>query len=75
MPVTVQMPSLIGKNGAVAQDRLESLGVTDVTFGSADPNASVVLLPQNWKVVKQSPAPGARMKPGGAVVLTCVKLA
>jgi hypothetical protein len=67
------MPNLIGLNGAVATNRLRALGITDVTYGSADPNASVVLLPQNWKVTAQDPAPGKKVRPNVAAVLTMVK--
>lgn len=73
-PTTVKMPNVVGKNGAVAQAKLEGLGLDDITFGSADDSASVVLLPQNWKVVKQDPRAGAKVKPGAKIVLTMIKL-
>lgn len=73
-PAKVTMPKVTGKNGASAQAELEALGFTDVTFGSADENASVVLLPQNWRVTKQDPAAGEKVQPGSPVVLTVVKL-
>lgn len=76
-PKPVKMPRVIGRNGAAAQALLVKLGIGtgDIQFGSADPGASVVLLPQNWEVVRQDPRAGATVRPGDAVVLTMKKLA
>jgi hypothetical protein len=70
----VTMPNVVGKNGAAAEARLKALGFKEITFGSADQSARVVLLPQNWEVTKQDPKPGAKISPDAAVVLTAVKL-
>lgn len=72
-PTPVAMPNVVGKNAAAAQDELKRLGVTNVTFGSSDPSASVVLLPQNWVVTDQSVPAGQLVQPGQTVVLSCKK--
>jgi beta-lactam-binding protein with PASTA domain len=69
------MPRVVGQNEAAAEAKLRALGFEEITFGSADDSASVVLLPQNWKVTRQDPRPGAKVDPRStAVVLTMVKL-
>lgn len=70
----VTMPKVVGKNGAAAEAKLKAVGLADVKFGSADPNASVVLLPENWRVTRQDPRAGAKVTLGAPVVLTVVKL-
>lgn len=71
----VRMPKLVGANGAIAEDQLTRLGITNVQWASADPNASVVLLAANWKVTATDPKAGAKVQPGQLVVLTGVKIA
>lgn len=70
---SVRMPDLVGKNGAIAEDTLKRAGITNIRFASADPDASVVLLPENWKITKQDPKPGKKVRDGQLVVLTAVK--
>jgi hypothetical protein len=74
-PPPPAMPSLVGKNAAIATDELKRLGVRpeNVTYGSADPLYTVVLLPQNWTVVKQEPPAGTQLAPGEQIVLSCRK--
>src|SRR3954469_20634622 len=52
----VSMPNLVGVNAKAAQDQLGTLGISshNVTFGSADPHASVVILVANWAVTAPS---------------------
>jgi hypothetical protein len=73
--VAVRMPKLVGKNGAIAEDELTRLGITNVQWASADPTASVVLLAANWKVTQTDPKAGVKVQPGQLVVLTGVKIA
>jgi beta-lactam-binding protein with PASTA domain len=74
-PTKVTMPRVTDQNGAAAEAKLKTLGFEEITFGSADDSARVVLLPQNWKVTRQDPRPGARVDPRSTtVVLTMVKL-
>lgn len=72
-PGPVAMPNVVGLNAAVAGDRLEKLGFTNIEYGSQDPNHSVVILRSNWTVTKQSTKAGARVDPTDLVVLTCTK--
>jgi hypothetical protein len=72
-PRTVKVPDLRGENAAVAQDTLEQLGFTNITFGSADKDDTWVVLPQNWTVKKQSAAPGKKLALDTLLVLTCTK--
>ena len=67
------MPDLVGTNAAVAKDRLKKLGFTKITFGSGDPVHSVVLLPSNWTVIKQSARPGEQVESDRLIVLTVAK--
>jgi beta-lactam-binding protein with PASTA domain len=75
-PTVVAMPDLVGLNGQVAVDKLTALGFSrlHIGFGSADPNASVVILPVNWKVVAQSVPAGAQVDVTSSITLTAVKL-
>ena len=75
-PTVVAMPDLVGLNGQVAVDKLTALGFSrlHIGFGSADPNASVVILPANWKVVAQSVPAGAQVDISSNITLTAVKL-
>lgn len=46
-PASVKMPNLVGLNAAVAEDQLRKLGFTEIQFGSADEDASLVILRAN----------------------------
>lgn len=72
-PVPLKMPNVVGQNGAVAQDALKKAGFTNVTLGSADPEDTLVILPQNWKVLEQSTPPGQTVPSDTMIVLTCTK--
>lgn len=67
------MPSLIGRNAAVALDDLKRLGITNVQLGSATAGDTMVLLATNWTVIEQSIPVGTVVQPGQLVVLTCKK--
>jgi hypothetical protein len=70
----VKLPNVVNKNGAIATDALNKLGITNIQYASADPTATVVLLPANWRVVKQEPGAGKKVDPKGLVVLTMKKI-
>ncbi|MEU4714278.1 PASTA domain-containing protein [Micromonospora purpureochromogenes] len=72
-PTTVVMPNLVGMNAAVAQDKLQQLGLTKIQLGSQDENDTVVLLAANWTVTKQSHRKGTKVALDELVVLTCTK--
>lgn len=69
----IAMPDIVGQNAAVAADQLRKLGFTEIQYGSQDTNATVVLMPANWTVTKQSAAPGAKISADTLIVLTCTK--
>ena len=70
---TVTLPRVKGRNGAVVVDELRELGLTKVDLASADDDHTVVLLPQNWTVVKIEPAAGTKVRTGQTVVVTMTK--
>ncbi|KAB1927677.1 PASTA domain-containing protein [Micromonospora sp. ALFpr18c] len=67
------MPNLAGSNAAVAQDKLKRLGITNIKLGSQDEFDTLVILPENWTVKKQSQKAGAKVAQDELVVLTCTK--
>ncbi|ETK36564.1 hypothetical protein MPTA5024_07785 [Microbispora sp. ATCC PTA-5024] len=75
-PKYVKLPDFKGQNAAVAKQWLVDQGwdeFTNIKLGSQDPNDTIVLLPENWTVTKQSHRPGRRIKVGSMIVLTCTK--
>lgn len=72
-PVPVKMPNVVGQNGAIAEDILKKSGFTNVTLGSADPDDTLVILAENWKIVEQSTAAGQTVQSDTLIVLTCTK--
>lgn len=72
-PAAVKMPDVRGQNAAVAQDYLQKLGFTNITFGSQDQFDTWVVLPENWTVKKQSTKAGAKIPTDTLIVLTCTK--
>jgi len=73
-PAKVTMPNLKGQNGAIAQDALKQLGLTNIRL-AADPASgkSTVLLPENWTVTKVEPAAGTQVSTSQLIVLTMTK--
>ncbi|MFF1945109.1 hypothetical protein ACFVWF_23565 [Rhodococcus qingshengii] len=69
----VTLPDVAGQNGAIVQDKLEKLGLTNVSFGSADEKDKVVLLLTNWTAVSIEPAPGTIVAGDDLVVVTMTK--
>lgn len=70
----VAMPDVKGQNAAVAQDYLEKLGFSNVTFGTQDEQEGFVVLPENWTVKKQSTTAGRKIPTDTLIVLTCTKI-
>ncbi|MFI7542278.1 hypothetical protein [Actinoplanes sp. NPDC049599] len=67
------VPDVVGDNAAVALDRLDKIGFTDVDLGTVDGRRAVVL-PQNWTVRTQSAKPGSRLEPDAKIVLGCARI-
>jgi PASTA domain len=73
-PATLVIPDgLIGQNAQIAYEQLDNMGFTNVIFASGDPDATMVLYPPNWHVIKVEPAPGTAVLPGSTIILTCSK--
>ena len=70
---SITIPDVTGENGKIAEQKLENLGLTDVTLSSANPKYSVVLLPANWTVVSTDPPAGTSVGAGDAVVVKVTK--
>ena len=71
--VKLKIPNVIGKNALIAEGDLRSLGFMNVEESSVDPNASVVLLLANWKVVGQEPEAGQMLRADRTIILKVVK--
>lgn len=69
----LKVPSVVGKNAAVAQDELNRAGFTKVRLASGDSRHRFVLVPQNWTVQSQSAAPGTSLEHDAVLVLSCTK--
>lgn len=74
-PGTIEMPNVVGKNAAIAEDELKRLGFEKVQFGSLDVSDQLVIVPANWVVKEQSHKPGERLAADVLIVLGCTKAA
>jgi hypothetical protein len=73
-PTALVVPDdLVGQNAAIAEDQLREMGFTRIEFGSVDPDDTVVILPENWRVVAVEPEPGSEIGSDSLVVLSCTK--
>lgn len=75
-PKYVKLPDFRGQNAAIAKQWLVDQGwdeFANIKLGSQDPYDTMVLLPENWTVTKQSHRPGSKVKVGTTIVLTCTK--
>ena len=70
---SITIPGLTGQNAKIAEDKLESLGLTNVTLASANPKYTMVLAPENWKVVSVEPAAGTVVSSSDDVILKVTK--
>ncbi|MCK2214061.1 PASTA domain-containing protein [Actinomadura sp. ATCC 31491] len=72
----VKLPDFKGQNAAIARQWLVDRGwneFSDIKLGSQDQYDTMVLLPENWTVTKQSHKAGTKVKIGTTIVLTCTK--
>ncbi|MBG0814230.1 PASTA domain-containing protein [Planomonospora sp. ID82291] len=75
-PEYIKLPDFKGQNAAVAKQWLVDQGWNEfknIKLGSQDSFDTMVLLPENWTVTKQSHRPGSKVKIGSTIVLTCTK--
>ena len=74
VPATATIPDLKGQNGAIAEETLKGLGLTNIRLAAdAKSGKSVVVLPENWTVTKIEPSAGNRVPTTQLVVLTMTK--
>jgi hypothetical protein len=69
------MPNLVGENLQLGQDKLQALGSYLMDQQDAAGLSRLQVNDSNWKVCKQSPAPGTKAPTETVVVLSAVKLA
>ncbi|WP_167768736.1 PASTA domain-containing protein [Nocardia sp. CS682] len=69
----IAIPDVVGKNGAIADDILETAGFTKVRYASATPGISLVVMLANWTVVSVEPGAGTVVGSDSVVVLTMTK--
>ncbi|MEO3797747.1 PASTA domain-containing protein [Nonomuraea sp. B10E15] len=72
----VKLPDFKGQNAAIARQWLVDRGwneFRDIKLGSQDRYETMVLLPENWTVTKQSHKAGSEVAVGTTIVLTCTK--
>ena len=70
---SITIPDLTGQNAKIAEDKLEALGLTNVTLASANPKYTMVLAPENWKVVSIEPTPGTAVSSNDDVIVKVTK--
>ena len=66
-------PDLTGQNAKIAQNKLKTMGFTNVELASATPKYQNVFVPANRTVVSIEPAPGTTVDASDAVVLKVTK--
>ncbi len=69
----ITVPDLTGKNAEVAENRLESLGLTNVELSSANPDYKSVWVASNWTVVSTDPRPNCVVNASTQVVVYVTK--
>lgn len=62
-----------GTNAAIAESKLQALGLTNVELASANPKYSNVFLPKNWTVVSIEPGPGTQVQAADPVIVKVTK--
>jgi tetratricopeptide (TPR) repeat protein len=72
-PAKVKMPDVRDQNAAAAENYLKKLGFTNIDFGSQDEYDTLVLLPENLTVKKQSTKVGRKIPTDMLIVLTCAR--
>jgi hypothetical protein len=68
-----RVPNEIGRNHQAAQDDLQAHGFFNLRERDCTGRGRLLLFDRNWKVVRQSPRPGARVSVNRAITLCSVK--
>lgn len=72
-PKRVTMPNVVGLDGGTAMNRLQALGLGTFHWQAADDRDGLMMNPDEWKVVRQSPRPGAKISVTTPIDLTGAK--
>jgi hypothetical protein len=61
---------LAGRNGSIASDKYQSLGLTSITFRSTGENGAMPINLANWTVVSSEPSAGTAVQMDDPIVVT-----
>jgi hypothetical protein len=70
---TKRVPNVVGMNHQAAQNRLQASGFHNLRERDCTGRGRLLLFDRNWRVVRQSPAAGRRVRPNRAITLCSVK--
>jgi beta-lactam-binding protein with PASTA domain len=68
-----RVPNVVGMNHQAAQDRLQARGFHNLRERDCTGRGRLLLFDRNWRVVRQSPAAGRRVRANRAITLCSVK--
>jgi hypothetical protein len=70
---TKRVPDVVGMNHQEAQDRLQSRGFHNLRERDCTGRGRLLLFDRHWRVVRQSPEAGRRVRTSRAITLCSVK--
>jgi beta-lactam-binding protein with PASTA domain len=70
---TKRVPNVVGMNHQAAQDRLQARGFHNLRERDCSGRGRLLLFDRNWRVVRQSPQAGRRVRTNRAITLCSVK--
>jgi hypothetical protein len=68
-----RVPNVVGMNHQAAQDRLQASGFHNLRERDCTGRGRLLLFDRNWRVVRQNPAAGRRVRTSRAITLCSVK--
>jgi hypothetical protein len=71
--ITKRVPNVVGMNHQAAQNRLQALGFRNLRERDCKGRGRLLLFDRNWRVVRQSPEAGRRVRTNQAITLCSVK--
>jgi beta-lactam-binding protein with PASTA domain len=70
---TKRVPNVVGMNHQAAQNRLQASGFHNLRERDCTGRGRLLLFDRNWRVVRQSPAAGRRVRTNRSITLCSVK--
>jgi hypothetical protein len=70
---TKRVPNVVGMNHQAAQNRLQASGFHNLRERDCTGRGRLLLFDRNWRVVRQIPAAGRRVRTNRAITLCSVK--